>query len=79
MRELDVHLEVQRRQARRAAGLNPRGFSIYPVQTATAAYEADLLALPEAVDEAGAIMDPATGAFTFMLGFSVLGGPDTLG
>lgn len=78
MRELDVHHEIQRRQARRALGLNPRGFSLYPIQTTSAAYESDLLALPEAVDDADPIMDPVTGTFIFLLGFSALGGPDTL-
>lgn len=40
--------------------------------------EAELLALPQELSAYATLQDPSDGSFPFMIGFSVLGGPDEL-
>lgn len=40
--------------------------------------EAELLALPQDLSEYRMLQDPLTGAWPFMVGFSVIGGPDEI-
>jgi hypothetical protein len=40
--------------------------------------EAELLALPQDLTEYRMLQDPLTGEWPFMLGFSILGGPDEI-
>jgi hypothetical protein len=77
MRELRVLREVEERLARRAAGLNPIGPRLYPIQIQTAGIEHDILALPENVDDLTAIQN-SDSSFVFMLDYSALDGPDGL-
>lgn len=76
MRELEIHREVQRREARRAVGYNPLGPRLTVGQVATAPLDASILALPINVDDRNP-MQNAAGDFFFMFDFSAFDGPDT--
>jgi hypothetical protein len=78
MREKRVHDEVFRQQVRRALGESPHGRRFFPVAVARGQHDADLLALPEHVDDLQTIQN-ADGTFVFMVGFSgVSVSPDTV-
>jgi len=76
MREYRVLRDVLRRQVRRALGGNPYGDRFTVGQASTSALGAEIAAMPIDGDRESP-MNP-DGSWKFMLGFSVLGGPDKL-
>ncbi len=78
MRALKVLREVERRQSRRALGVPPFGGRLVLPRARSTDLAPDILALPEKVDDLAA-MQTANGGFIAMIGFSGVGGPDTVG
>jgi hypothetical protein len=76
MHEYRVLRDILRRQMRRAVGSNPYGDRLTVSQTNTSALDAEIMAMPINGDRKP-IMN-VDGSWHFMLGFSVLGGPDVL-
>lgn len=79
MRELRIHREFQRQQARRALGIAPFGGRLLVPQARGAGLDAEILALPQNTDNLEPMNDLTTGGFTALVGISRVGGPDTVG
>jgi hypothetical protein len=77
MRDLAILRKVERREGRRAMGVEPRGETHLPVGIVRRPHDAEHLALPQYTDYLSDIQK-SDGSFYFMVSFSRVGGPDTV-
>ena len=78
MREIDVYRRTLREAAQSAAGRYPGEAPVRVAEVADLGAEAEILKLPENIDQLEPIQNLTTGAWLFMLGASALGGADPL-
>lgn len=78
MREQIVHKEVTEREGRKAVGRHPNAPALLTGQAGKVGQDAESRVMPECTADLAPIMAD-DGTFYFMVGYSVVGGPDPVG